>query len=263
MSTIVDSHCHLEYYTEDEVDKILKRCADNNVTILNNICVEISKFEGILKYAEKYSNVFCSLGTHPCNVDNESFSCDEIVKICKAHNKIRGIGETGLDYFHNTAESHLVKQRFSFSEHIGAASILNMPLIVHTRDAESDTYKILEDAVRNSNTIGVIHCFTGTKEFLFKMLDIGFHISISGIVTFNNAKELQDIVLHIPLDRLLIETDSPYLTPVPMRGKKNDPSFVRYIASFLAKHMNIDRDEFARTTTTNFCNLFGIEIPSS
>jgi len=256
---IVDSHCHLDLLEEKgfDIDEIIKESINNNVKIIQTICTRISKINDILKYAQKYENVFASIGNHPCNVDESwIIKAQEIVEICAQHNKIIGIGETGLDYFHK--DSEIKNQKNSFLEHIQASQITNLPLIIHSRDADKDMIDILEREQRNKKFPAVLHCFSSTKELAFKAIDLDIAISISGIVTFKNAEELQNIVKNIPLSSLLVETDSPYLAPVPFRGKINQPSYTKNIVEFIANLKNQDPEIIAIKTTENFLNLFNI-----
>lgn len=253
---LVDSHCHLEYYNEEEFVQLIDRCRAHNIRILNNICVDIDEFDKIIKYTQQHDFIYCSLGTHPCHVKDKAILPQHIIEIYQQYpHKIIGLGETGLDFFHKE-DIDIKAQQQAFQAHIEAAIQLDLPLIVHMRSAETITHQMLKSAATTHNIRGVIHCFTGTKEFLFNMLDLGFYISIAGIVTFKNAHALQDIVKLIPLDRLLLETDSPYLAPTPMRGSKNEPSFLQHTAQFLAQHLSLDYKALLHQTTINFYTLF-------
>nr|WP_253308035.1 TatD family hydrolase [Rickettsia endosymbiont of Ceutorhynchus assimilis] len=250
---LIDSHCHLNLLTEAEnLDEIIKRADENNVKYLQTICTKLEDLPDILQIAEKYKNVFASVGVHPCEV-KQTVPAEEIIKLSQ-HPKIIGIGETGLDYYHTPYDKQ--QQKDSFVQHIHAASVTKLPIIVHTRDAEEDTIDIITSEMKNANFPGLIHCFTSSKDLAKKMLDIGLYISMSGIITFKNALELQEIVKYVPLERLLIETDSPYLAPTPMRGKQNEPAFVRYVAEKVAELKGITSIEVANATTQNFMTLF-------
>lgn len=258
---LVDSHCHLDLLdlTPDQGDlnKVIKRAQDAHVHYLLNVCVSLKHFPLILKTAQNYPNVWASCGLHP-NEQDEDVDIDTLMKLAN-HPKIVAIGETGLDYFRSTGD--LEWQRERFRTHIRAAIAQSKPLIVHTRDAKEDTIRIMKEegasAVR-----GVMHCFTEDVKVAKLALDLDFYISFSGIVTFKNAKTIQEVAQFVPLDRILIETDSPYLAPDPKRGKPNEPSFVRYTAEYIAKLRGISLEEFADETTKNFFNLFNEAIRS-
>ncbi|MCC8418214.1 MAG: TatD family hydrolase [Rickettsia endosymbiont of Glossina mortisans submortisans] len=310
---LIDSHCHLNLLTDlssrelaagssknikttntscflDTVagprydtgllDSVIQRALENNVQYMQTICTKIEDLPIVLEIAEKYENVFASVGVHPCEVNSSISHCEAlqvlwqsqeawtrlprqdyvsphndaevIIKLTK-HPKIIGIGETGLDYYQPYDKK---LQKDSFVAHIHAAAATNLPIIIHTREADEDTIDILTSEMRNSKFPGLIHCFTSSKNLATKMLDIGLYISMSGIITFKNATDLQEIVKYVPLDRLLIETDSPYLAPTPMRGKQNEPAFVRYVAEKVAELKNITSKEVANITTRNFKTLF-------
>ncbi|MCZ6903369.1 MAG: TatD family hydrolase [Rickettsia endosymbiont of Ixodes persulcatus] len=250
---LIDSHCHLNLLTKDtDLDSVIQRALENNVQYMQTICTKLEDLSSILEIAEKYENVFASVGVHPCEV-NRLITNSEIIELTK-HPKIIGIGETGLDYYHEPYNKKL--QKDSLVAHIHAASAASLPAIIHTREADEDTIDILTPEMSNSKFPGLIHCFTSSKNLATKMLDIGLYISMSGIITFKNATDLQEIVKYVPLDRLLIETDSPYLAPIPMRGKQNEPVFVRYVAEKIAELKNITSKEVANVTTHNFNTLF-------
>ncbi|MCC8372459.1 MAG: TatD family hydrolase [Rickettsia endosymbiont of Pseudomimeciton antennatum] len=250
-SLLIDSHCHLNMLKED-LSAIISRAENNNVKYMQTICTTIEELPDILEIAVKYGNIFASCGVHPNEV-NEIVSCETIMEYCN-HPKIIGIGETGLDYYYQTFDKN--KQIGSFQEHIKASQNTGLPIIVHTREAEEDTIDILSSEMQNVAFRGLIHCFTASKHLAKKMLDLGMYISIAGIVTFKNAAALQDIVRYIPLDRLLIETDSPYLAPVPMRGKQNEPAFVKYVAEKIAEIKETNLETVANATSRNFMSLF-------
>ncbi len=252
---IVDSHCHLDMLHEhDSLENILKRAADSGVKYLQTICTKVNEIDKILQIAELHDNIFASVGQHPSEV-KEVIGASELLDISK-HDKIIGIGETGLDYFYNKDLKHQENQRKSFSEHILASQENNLPVIIHTRGAEEDTKNIIAEHNQDKSFPGLIHCFTASKEFAKEMLDLGMYISISGIVTFKNAADLQEAARYIPLDRMLVETDSPYLAPVPKRGKTNEPSYTRYVAEFIADLKSVPLQEVAEVTTNNFFELF-------
>lgn len=248
---LVDSHCHLNML-KDDLQEILQRAKDNDVSYMQTICTTMEELPDIITIVEKYDNIFASCGVHPNDI-KEIIPYEAIVDYSN-HPKIIGIGETGLDYYYqNTVKT---TQITSLVEHIKAASCSLLPIIIHTRDAEEDSCDILCSEMKNSPFRGLIHCFTASKDFAKKMLDLGMYISIAGIVTFKNAGDLQEIVRYIPLSSLLIETDSPYLTPHPMRGKPNEPAFVKYVAEKIAELKGVSLEEVANTTTRNFTSLF-------
>ena len=252
---IIDSHCHLDMLKDyDSTDNIISRAEEADVQYLQTICTRLDNFKHILSIAKKYDNVFASVGVHPSEVE-EVTPAKKLIELAD-HEKVIGLGETGLDYFYNKEEEHQEIQRESFKQHIIASQENNLPIIVHTRDAENDTLSIIKECKEDQDFPGLIHCFTASKEFASKMLDLGMYISISGIVTFKNATDLQEAAKFIPLDRMLVETDSPYLAPVPKRGKTNEPSYTRYVAEFIAQLKGIDVEEVAEQTTNNFFDLF-------
>ena len=223
---IVDSHCHLDYSSlYNQLDDVIKRAEYNQVKYLLTICTTLKSFETIKLITDKYENIYGTFGIHP-HETKKFVHVDKtfILNSKKDNNKIIGIGETGLDFYYNFSEKNI--QRKSFIEHINAALELNIPIIVHTREAENDTCEILKSENKNSNLKILIHCFTGSKEFVKKLLDINCYVSVSGIITFNSSTELAETVSFIPIEKLLVETDSPYLSPMPFRGKPNEPSYI-------------------------------------
>lgn len=254
---IVDSHCHLDLIEEkgENIDEIVAQALDNKVEILQTICTRISKFPTIYSYATKYQNVFASIGNHPCNVKDEPMAkAQQIIDICNSHPKLIGIGETGLDYYHDA--SNKPEQKQSFLEHIAAARVTGLPLIIHNRDSDEDMAKILEDEMKKGHFKALLHCFSSSKELAKCALNLGIYISISGIITFKNANNLQEIVKDLPLDKLLVETDSPYLAPTPYRGQLNKPAYTKNTVEFIANLKNLDKEELYNITTKNFFNLF-------
>jgi TatD DNase family protein len=251
----VDSHCHLDMLSDyDKHDNIIMRAAESGTKYLQTICTTLENFPNILAIAEKYENVFCSVGVHPSEV-TQLVEASKLIALAK-HKKVIGLGETGLDYYYNKEEVQQALQREVFGNHIEASIATNLPVIVHTRDAEDDTYDIVATYKKTHNFPGLIHCFTASEAFARKILDLGFYISIAGIITFKNAEDLRSIVKFVPLDRILIETDSPYLAPVPNRGKTNEPAFVKYVAGAIADLKNISLEQCAQQTTDNFFKLF-------
>ncbi len=254
---LVDSHTHLDLLAAKgfNIDEAIGNAAQNRVKILQTIGTKIRNFDEVYQYAQKYKNVFSSLGIHPCNVEEEpKIKAQEIIEICKTHPKIIGIGETGLDYFHPGFVKE--NQIASFLEHIKAARHLDLPVIIHTRDADEDMAKILQDEMKKGKFKALLHCFSSSKDLALKAVELGISISISGIITFKNAVELQNIVKDLPLESLLVETDAPYLAPVPHRGKLNQPAFTKHTAEFLAELKGVSFEEICQTTTGNFFKLF-------
>jgi TatD DNase family protein len=252
---IVDSHCHLDMLQEhDTLDSYIKRALESDVKYLQTICTRIDNFDNILKIAKQYDNVFASVGVHPNEVENV-IQAKELIELAK-DNKVIGLGETGLDYFYNKEPAHHKMQQDSFEQHIIASQENGLPIIVHTRDAESDTASIIARNKKAKNFKGLIHCFTASKEFAAKILDLDMFISIAGIITFKNAEDLREVVRFIPLERILVETDSPYLAPVPKRGKTNEPAYTRFVAECIAELKGVPLQKVAEQTTENFFSLF-------
>lgn len=255
----VDSHCHLNYagLAEDERGVVARARAAGVGTMLT-INTKLSEFDEVLAIARRHPNVFCTVGVHPHEADSDQASVAEIVKRT-ADPLVVGIGETGLDYFYEHSPREL--QKAGFRRHIAAARQSGLPIIVHTRDADDDCAEILREAMANDGQgqgplTGVIHCFTASRAFAEIALELGFYISISGIVTFKAADDLRETVKIIPLDRLLIETDAPFLAPIPHRGKTNEPAFVAHTAAKVAELKGTAVEDLARITTENFFRLF-------
>ena len=255
---IIDSHCHLDYPDlYDQLENVIKRAKNNQVDKLLTICTTLNSFEKIKSIIEKYKNIYGTFGIHPHEVKNFiNVNFDYIIKAKNENHKIIGIGETGLDFYYNHSDKNIQKK--SFVEHIRAASKLNIPIIVHSRNAEADTFDILKEEKKNSNIKVLMHCFTGSNDFAKKLIDIGCYISVSGIITFKNSAELAQTVSEIPLNNLLVETDSPYLSPVPFRGKTNEPSYIIHTIEKLAKIKKISKNQIIESTTKNFSELFNI-----
>lgn len=251
----VDSHCHLNYkgLVEQQSD-VLRRARDAGVGAMLNISTRECEWDDVIGLAEREADVWASVGIHPHEADAH-VGMDAAKLIAKAKNpRVIGIGETGLDYYYDYSDR--AQQRTGFREHIAASRETGLPLIVHTRDAEDDTAEILADEMGKGAFAGVIHCFTASAEFGRKALELGLYISISGIVTFKNAKDLQDVAREIPAYRLLIETDSPFLAPVPHRGKSCEPAFVASTAQFIANLRGVSVDDLAQQSSANFYRLF-------
>lgn len=257
---LVDSHCHLNYkgLVEQQAD-ILARARSRGVSAMLNISTRESEWDEVIGLAEKEEDVWASVGIHPHEADGHT-GVDAAKLIGRAQNpRVVGIGETGLDYYYD--KSDRTQQRASFREHIQAARDTGLPIIVHTRDAEDDTAQILSEEMAAGLYKGVIHCFTASADFARKALDLGLYISLSGIVTFKNAAELQEIAKWLPADRILVETDAPFLAPVPHRGKTGEPGFVADTARFVASLRGEGEDTIAAQTTANFYKLFSKAAP--
>ena len=252
---LADSHCHLNYKgLVEEQGAVLDRARARGVTAMLNIATRESEWDAVLATAEREPDVWATIGIHPHEADGHAH-IDTAKLIARAqHPRVVGIGESGLDYHYD--HSDRARQRDSFRAHTAACRETGLPLVVHTRDAEDDTLAILSDEIEKGRFPGVIHCFTGTRDFAAKALELGFYISISGIVTFKSAREIQDTARDLRADRLLIETDAPFLAPVPHRGKPGEPAFVADTLAFLADLRGDDPAELARTTAENFHTLF-------
>jgi len=253
--SLVDSHCHLNYkgLVESQAE-ILDRARKAGVTAMLNIATRESEWDAIVGTAEREADVWASVGIHPHEADAHPDVDTAKLVARAAHPRIVAIGETGLDYYYDHSDRD--RQRASFRAHIVAARETGLPLTVHTRDAEDDTAEILADEMGKGAYPGVIHCFTASADFARKALDLGLYISISGIVTFKNARDLQETATWLPADRLLVETDAPFLAPVPHRGKTGEPAFVADTARFLAGLRGASAEQLAETTTANFYRLF-------
>lgn len=252
---LADSHCHLNYKgLVDEQQAVLERARARGVTAMLNIATRESEWDDVLATAERELDVWATVGIHPHEADQHPHVDTAKLVERARHPRIVGIGETGLDYHYDHSDGD--RQQASFRAHIAAAREAQVPIIVHTRDAESDTAAILRDELGKGAFAGVIHCFTGSGAFADVALDLGFYISISGIVTFRSARELQETAARLPLDRLLIETDAPFLAPVPHRGKTGEPAFVADTAAFLAKLRGDDVTVLQEVTANNFHALF-------
>ncbi len=252
---LVDSHCHLDFDVFDEDrDETIQRARDAGVATMVTICTHVTRFERIRAIAESDANIWCTVGIHPHQAEEEPVVSVEDLVSRAAHPKVIGIGETGLDYYYDNSPREL--QKTSFRTHIAAARETGLPLIVHTRDADDDMADILEDEMGKGAFPGVLHCFSSGRRLAERALDIGFYISLSGIVTFKNAQDLRDIAKDVPVDRILVETDAPFLAPIPNRGKRNEPSFVADTAAKVAEIKNIDNDALSSTSTENFFRLF-------
>jgi len=257
---LVDSHCHLDFLERDEdLDAVVGRAREQDVGTLVTICTKLSEFAAIKGIANRFEQVYCSVGVHPHEADAEGQGTPDRLIELAADPKVVGIGETGLDYYYKHGAPEAQKE--SFISHMDAARETGLPLIVHTRDADDDTVSLMQESYAKGAFPGVIHCFTAGAGLAEAALDLGFYISLSGIVTFKNATELREVAKQVPLERLLIETDAPYLAPVPMRGKRNEPAFVAHTATYLSEFLGLPAEELARVTTENFFRLFSKARP--
>ena len=252
---IVDSHCHLDRHAADgDLDEVVARARRAGVAAMVTICPRLDEFEAVRRIAEAHDDIWCSLGVHPHEAgDHGGVTVEELIDLAD-HPKVVGIGETGLDYYYE--HSPRPEQRHCFRRHIEASRRTGLPLIVHARDADDDMIQILTEAHGEGPFPGLIHCFTSGLELAEKALRIGFYISLSGIISFKNAKPLHAIARDLPLDRILIETDAPFLAPVPRRGKRNEPAYVVHVAEALAAIRGVEAAAIAAATTTNFHRLF-------
>ena len=254
--TLVDSHCHLDFPDfAEELDEVVARAGEAGVRYMVTICTHLSRYDQVKTVAERYENVFFTVGIHPHQAKDEAeTSAEELVRLA-GHPKAVGIGETGLDFYYEHSPRDI--QERQFRAHIQAARESGLPLIVHTRDADDDTIRIMSQAHREEGAFpGLIHCFSAGPEVAEIAVDLGLYISVSGIVTFKKADALRETLRQVPLERLLVETDSPYLAPVPRRGKRNEPAYTTYTAEKLAEVKGLTPDELAKATTDNFFQLF-------
>ena len=254
---LIDTHCHLDFEVlNNDLKGVLNRAKKSGIGIIQTISTRISEFEKVYNVANSRKNIFCSIGNHPLNLADEGLlKAKEILKYTNKA-KVIGVGETGLDYHYCGDRYFKELQKESFIEHIKVAQESSLPIIVHTREADEDTVTILKQYMKKKKFTGVIHCFTASKWLGMECLNMGFYISASGVVTFKNAKEIQQTFKEIPLNRILIETDAPFLAPVPVRGKQNEPSYLKHIAEFMADLLGVGLKDFIDTTTNNFFNLF-------
>lgn len=257
---LIDSHCHLDCIDlnkyNNDFSQLLQAARNNDVGHFLCVSIELEPYQNLVNLAEQYENISISVGIHPNSEASPEPSVERLVALAQ-HPKCIAIGETGLDYYRSQGD--LTWQQDRFRNHIRAAKQSKKPLIIHTRDAAADTLDIMQQE-RASDIAGVMHCFTETWDVAKKALDMGFYISFSGILTFKNATQIQDVAKKVPLDRILIETDSPYLAPMPHRGTQNEPAYVKYVAMALAELRQLSYEEIAKTTTDNFSQLFNIAM---
>lgn len=252
---LIDSHCHLDrlkYKEGETLDSAVNFALERGVEKMLCVGISTENREAVTAIAEKYEQVYASVGVHPLDVETGLASIDDLIAWSK-HEKVVALGETGLDYYYSADQKSL--QQESFVMHLQAAAQCGLPVVVHTRDARQDTLDLIKQH-GDLEKAGVLHCFTENWDMASKALDMNYYISISGIVTFRNADELRDVCKKIPLERLLIETDSPYLAPVPYRGKPNQPAYVREVAEFIAELKGVSYEELVQTTADNFHRLF-------
>ncbi len=253
---LVDSHCHLDFAEAAERPEIVARAKRAGVKTLLTISTKLDEFPAVRAIAEIDPDIWCSVGVHPHEAAIEPTVTKEVLVEATKHPKVVGIGETGLDFYYE--HSPRERQAEIFRVHIAAAREAGVPLIVHTRNADPETIAILDE---ERPSAGVIHCFSTGRALAERAVELGFYVSLSGIVTFKTAQALRDIVRDLPLDRLLVETDAPYLAPVPLRGKRNEPAFITYTAALVAELKGVSTGELARATTANFFRLFAKARP--
>ena len=257
---IVDSHCHLNFDDfKDDLDNVIKNAKDRGVDYMLNISIDLEKFEEVYDLTQTYQNIWCTTGVHPNNVP-KMLDIKSIEKLRSQlsqnllRKKVVGIGETGLDYYRSYENKQ--NQIDFFETHMKVSGETNSPTVIHTRNADEDTIFFLDQFVKKYNSTGLIHCFSSGKSLATCALDNGFYISFSGVITFDKANKIRKIVEYVPLNKILVETDSPYLAPIPKRGKRNEPAFTKYTLEQIAKIKKIDPEEVANATTNNFFNLF-------
>ena len=251
---MIDSHCHLDHEPLfSDLDNVIKRSKDIGIKKILTICTTLNSYKKIIEIVEKDEIIYGTFGIHPHETSDNPVTSELIKSNINNNKKIIGIGETGLDFYYNNSKKE--DQIISFKEHIKASIDLNIPLIVHSRNSEVETFEILKDYKKDNLKI-LMHCFTGSKKFSDKLLNLNAYFSASGIITFKNSIDIQETFKLIPLDKLLIETDSPFLSPIPNRGKKNEPSFIKYTAEKLAILKDISIDDLIKITSLNFNKLF-------
>ena len=258
---LVDSHCHLDFPDfADDLDSIVTRAASAGVGRLVTISTRVKRLDALLAIAERFPNVYCSVGTHPHHADEEDgISAQELIALTR-HPKVVALGEAGLDYFYQHGSRQA--QERGFREHIAAARATGLPLVIHTREADDDCGRILEDEISKGSFRAVLHCYTGGRELAIKAISLGLSISFTGILTFKKSQALRDLAAELPADRIMVETDAPYLAPGKFRGKRNEPSYVVEVAKVLAQTRGVSLDEISRQTTANFFRFFS-KVPSA
>ena len=258
---LVDSHCHLDFPDfAGDLDGIVARAAAAGIGRIVTISTRVRRLESLLDIAGRYSNVYCSVGTHPHHADEEDgISTDELVELT-GHPKVVALGEAGLDYFYQHGSPQA--QERGFRAHIAAARATGLPLVVHSREADDDCGRILEEEMEKGSFRAVLHCYTGGRELAMKAISLGLSISFTGILTFKKSQNLRDLAAELPADRIMVETDAPYLAPGKFRGKRNEPSYVIEVAKVLAQTRGVSLEEISRQTTENFFRLFS-KVPSA
>ena len=252
---LIDSHCHLNYEgLAERQAEVLQSARNRGVEGFLNISTRQREWSDVISVAERNEDVWATVGVHPHEADAHLDLGAKALTDAASHSRVIAIGECGLDYYYDKSDRQAQRERFQ--AHIEAARQTGLPLVVHTREAEADTAEMLEAAVRDGGVTGVLHCFTGSADLARKGLDLGFYVSLSGIVTFKNAADLQETAKWLPADQMLVETDSPFLAPVPHRGQKCEPAFVADTAAFVAELRGVDPEELGETTTANFFKLF-------
>jgi len=254
----IDSHCHLDRLNldpyEGDLSKAIHAAHDNQVSEMLCVAIDLEHIDQVLEISRRFAPIYASVGVHPTSDDVEEPTVERLLSLAQEE-KVIAIGETGLDYYYGTEACQ--QQRDRFVVHMEAAKQLGKPIIVHTRDAKEDTLALIKEHC-DLDAGGVLHCFTEDWDMAKRAIDMNFYISFSGIVTFKNAKALQEVARNVPLDRMLIETDSPYLAPVPFRGKPNEPKYVPEVAKFLSSLKSVELETLAATTSDNFRRLFGV-----
>ena len=257
---LVDSHCHLDFPDfADDLDAIVARAEAAGVGRMVTISTRVRRLDALLAITQRFSNVYCSVGTHPHQADEEDgITTDELVALTQ-HPKVVALGEAGLDYFYDNGSP--AAQEHGFRAHIAAARVTGLPLVIHTREADVDCARILKDEMGQGAFSAVLHCYTGGRDLALTAIDLGCYIGFTGILTFKKSQELRDLAAELPADRILVETDAPFLAPGKNRGKRNEPSFVVETARVLAETRGVSPEEIAKQTTANFFRLF-TKVPS-
>jgi TatD DNase family protein len=258
---LVDSHCHLDFPDfADELDAIVARAEAAGIGRMVTISTRVRQHDALLAITQRFPNVYCSVGTHPHHADEEDgIAAEELIELTQ-HPKVVALGEAGLDYFYDNGSPDA--QERGFRAHIAAARATGLPLVIHTRDADDDCGRILEDEMAKGSFRAVLHCYTGGRELAMKAIGLGLSISFTGILTFKKSQALRDLAAELPADRIMVETDAPYLAPGKYRGKRNEPSYVVETAKVLAETRGVSADEIARQTTENFFRLFS-KVPAA
>ncbi|MBX2857438.1 MAG: TatD family hydrolase [Cellvibrionaceae bacterium] len=258
---LVDSHCHLDRlnleHHDNQLASAVKAATNAGVGAMLCVCISESNKNAVLEIAEQFPQIVASVGVHPCDVQGDPTS-ELALKQWADHPRVVALGETGLDYYHS--KDFVSQQRESFARHLRVAGELGLPVIVHTRDAREDTLALISEH-GNAESAGVLHCFTEDWSMARRAMDLNYYISISGIVTFKNAEALREVVKQVPLERLLVETDSPYLAPIPYRGKSNEPAYVRAVAEYIAELKGVSYATLVEVTGSNFFRLFSTALP--